>query len=94
METEKSVKKTKPNPWLDHCKKISQEHPEIPYKEVLKRAKSTYKPMKPRKEKPKPATEISETPEIETKNLSDSDSDSEQLKKTRLKRYSSRRCSK
>jgi hypothetical protein len=37
-------KNAKPNTWLDHVKKFRTEHPEIKsYKEVLKRAKETYK---------------------------------------------------
>lgn len=45
-----SIKSKKPNPWLDHVKKVREKTPESSYKEVLQIAKETYKPV----DKPKP----------------------------------------
>lgn len=33
----------KENPWLTHVKKVKEENPEIKFKEVLQKAKKTYK---------------------------------------------------
>lgn len=33
------------NPWLIHLKKFHAEHPELSYKQAMKSAKSTYKPL-------------------------------------------------
>lgn len=33
----------KTNPWLEHVKKVKQENPELQFKDVLKKAKQTYK---------------------------------------------------
>ena len=32
------------NPWMDHVKKFRAKHKNMPYKEVLQKAKATYKP--------------------------------------------------
>lgn len=31
------------NPWLEHVKKVKKENPKLAFKEVLKKAKKTYK---------------------------------------------------
>lgn len=31
------------NPWLEHVKKIQKKHPNLPYKEILMKAKESYK---------------------------------------------------
>ena len=58
VETPKKVKKVrkkkvvdpdapkkprKANPWLQHVKAYREKHPDVPYKQVLKDAKSSYK---------------------------------------------------
>ncbi len=45
-------KQRKPNLWLDHVKSVREQNPDIIYKDALKLAKETYKPVeKPKKEK-------------------------------------------
>ena len=39
------VKSRKSNPWLSYCKKIKDENPNLAYKEILVKAKETYKPL-------------------------------------------------
>jgi hypothetical protein len=36
-----------PNPWLEHVKKVRAKNKNMPYKEVLKKAKETYKKKAP-----------------------------------------------
>jgi len=36
----------KENPWLNHVKKIRAENPKLQFKEVLKKAKTTFKKNK------------------------------------------------
>ena len=31
------------NPWIEHCKKVRSENPDIGYKDILKLAKESYK---------------------------------------------------
>jgi hypothetical protein len=38
--------KRAPNDWVRHCQQIHLESKDIPYKEVLKTARATYKPTK------------------------------------------------
>ena len=35
------------NAWMDHVKKFRAKHPKMPYKEVLQKAKASYKPKAP-----------------------------------------------
>ena len=35
--------KRKENPWLTHVKKVKKENPELKFKDVLKKAKKSYK---------------------------------------------------
>ncbi len=45
-------KQRKPNLWLEHVKYVRSENPDLIYKDALKLAKETYKPVeKPKKEK-------------------------------------------
>ena len=45
-------KQRKPNLWLEHVKSIREVHPELIYRDALRLAKQTYKPVeKPKKEK-------------------------------------------
>jgi hypothetical protein len=45
-------KQRKPNLWLEHVKSVRSNYPEMIYKDVLKIAKDSYKPVeKPKKEK-------------------------------------------
>ena len=32
------------NPWMDHVKKFRAKHPKMAYKEVLQKARASYKP--------------------------------------------------
>ena len=32
------------NSWMDHVKRFRQKHPKMPYKDVLKNARASYKP--------------------------------------------------
>ncbi len=32
------------NQWMDHIKKFRAKHPKMPYKEVLQKARASYKP--------------------------------------------------
>jgi len=38
--------KKKSNPWLDHVKKVKKANKKLSFKEVLKKAKLSYKPKK------------------------------------------------
>lgn len=45
-------KQRKPNLWLEHVKSIRDQHPELIYRDALRLAKQSYKPVeKPKKEK-------------------------------------------
>ena len=47
MSSKVETKKTKKvNPWLTHVKQFREKNPEMPYKEVLQKAKLTYTPIK------------------------------------------------
>jgi len=37
------VKQRKPNPWLIHVKKVKADNPNMKFKDVLKKAKESYK---------------------------------------------------
>ena len=57
------------NPWMDHVKKFRAKHPKMPYKEVLQKAKASYKPKsasagpkKPAKASPARKTKKAEMP--------------------------------
>jgi len=36
-------KEKKPNPWIEHCRKVKAQNPSMQYKDVLKVAKESYK---------------------------------------------------
>lgn len=36
-------KEKKPNPWIEHCRKVKAQNPSMQYKDVLKLAKESYK---------------------------------------------------
>lgn len=38
-----ATKEKKTNPWVEHCKNVKKEYPEMLYRDVLKVAKESYK---------------------------------------------------
>ena len=42
MSLDNNINMRKSNPWLDHVANVKSKHPNIPYKDVLKKAKETY----------------------------------------------------
>ena len=53
-DNQKEIKPKVKNAWLVHCAKVAKDNPDMPYKEVLKKAKDTYtKVQKPIRDKTK-----------------------------------------
>ena len=44
------------NSWMDHVKKFRAKHPKMPYKEVLQKAKASYKKKEPASAKKAPTS--------------------------------------
>ena len=42
-------KQRKPNSWLEHVKSVRDQYPEMIYRDALRLAKQTYKPVEKRK---------------------------------------------